>query len=58
MQMLKKRKDILSDAMALEGLDFDPEAAGAGNDVGELEPLTWYKQDDSPAPNKKLKTGD
>ena len=56
MQLLKKRKDILSDAMALEGLDFDPEAAGNATELGDLEPLTWYEAEGKETPNKRLKT--
>ena len=57
MQLLKKRKDTLSDAMALEGLDFDPEAVASGVESGDLEPLTWFQPDDQ-SPNKKLKASD
>lgn len=44
---VKKRKLLLSDAMELEGLDFE----GEGEDEGEgeeeiLEPLSWFKEDD------------
>ena len=57
MQLLKKRKDILSDAMALEGLDFDPEATGGASELGDLEPLTWYEPEVD-NPKKKVKTED
>lgn len=43
LETLKERKQLLSDAMDLEGLDFDEDSANA-NDGAEaaLEPLTWY----------------
>jgi hypothetical protein len=43
LETLKDRKQLLSDAMDLEGLDFEE---GSANETGgveaALEPLTWY----------------
>mmetsp|Transcript_2541 Transcript_2541/g.7454 ORF Transcript_2541/g.7454 Transcript_2541/m.7454 type:complete len:466 (-) Transcript_2541:72-1469(-) len=53
-EKLKKRRDLLQDAMELEGLDVleEEEAKGGnmdadlgGNAIGELPPLTWYEKE-------------
>lgn len=47
---LKKRKQILMDAMELEGLDVDEEDKGQASEVvveEELPPFTWYKEEDA-----------
>jgi hypothetical protein len=60
-KMLKRRKELLSDAMALEGLDFESsDAVDNGKELDDLDPLTWYKPNDDVAngSNKRLKTED
>jgi hypothetical protein len=62
-EMLKRRKDLLSDAMALEGLDFESsDAVDNGRELDDLDPLTWYdKPNDENVENrnnKRLKTED
>lgn len=57
---LLKRKQILSDAMELEGLDVmgDDKKAASQESEAELPPLTWYKPtDDVEMPeSKRLRT--
>jgi hypothetical protein len=41
---LQRRKDLLSDAMELEGLDIEEGDKAEGEDIiKSLAPLTWYK---------------
>ena len=43
LQILEDRKQLLSDAMDLEGLDFEEDNANeTDNAEATLEPLTWY----------------
>jgi len=55
-QKVEKRKELLSDALELEGLDTSEIATGNSNskkhDHEDLPPLTWYEPDES---NKKPK---
>jgi hypothetical protein len=45
---LKKRKQILMDAMELEGLDVEEDNGQASETIEEeLPPLTWYKEEDA-----------
>jgi hypothetical protein len=53
---LKKRKQILMDAMELEGLDVDEEDKGQASEVvveEELPPFTWYKEEDAMAAKRQ-----
>lgn len=54
---LQERKQLLSDAMDLEGLDF-VEAHGSKKDENNkaeaLEPLTWYTPDEPDAKRAKI----
>ena len=57
-KMLQKRKELLSDAMDLEGLDFEEEPSqgiNATNDDKSPEVFSWYKGPDEPAA-KRSKT--
>jgi hypothetical protein len=53
---LKKRKQILMDAMELEGLDVDEEDKGQASEAvveEELPPFTWYKEEDATAAKRQ-----
>jgi hypothetical protein len=53
---LKKRKQILMDAMELEGLDVDEEDKGQASEAvveEELPPFTWYKEEDAMAAKRQ-----
>ena len=56
---LKRRAEILSDAMELEGLDIAEEEskAKAAKDIEdeELPPLSWYKPEEESSPKKRQK---
>jgi replicative superfamily II helicase len=44
LEKIKERKQLLADAMDLEGLDFEEDGANAADGAEiALEPLTWYK---------------
>jgi hypothetical protein len=54
---LKERKQLLSDAMDVEGLDFetgDSEETGKSKQAAALEPLTWYIPDEPDSKRTKL----
>jgi hypothetical protein len=53
---LKERKQILMDAMELEGLDVDEEDKGQTAEVvveEDLAPFTWYKEEDAMAAKRQ-----
>ena len=52
---LKERKNILTDAMALEGLDFEADTNDTGSELVDLAPLEWFKPGDTDS-NKRQKT--
>jgi hypothetical protein len=52
---LKERKNILTDAMALEGLDFEADTSDNRNELVDLAPLEWFKPGDTDS-NKRQKT--
>jgi hypothetical protein len=52
---LKERKNILTDAMALEGLDFEADSSDKGSELVDLAPLEWFKPGDTNS-NKRQKT--
>ena len=57
---LKRRAQILTDAMELEGLDITQEESTAAKAVKnteeeELPPLAWYKPEEKSSPNKRPK---
>jgi len=62
-QEVKKRKNALLDAMALEGMDFGEEPKidqkkkkkQSTAEEAELPPLTWYKKDDATTEEPKTK---
>jgi hypothetical protein len=62
LEQLKKRKDTLVDAMALEGLDVeeDEEAKKLAREEEEFLPLSWFPGEDNEAEkqpaDKRLKT--
>jgi len=53
---LKERKQLLSDAMDLEGLDYESHDSKEAekNKAAALEPLAWYKPDEPDAKRAKL----
>lgn len=55
LEKLKERKQILSDAMDLEGLDFESESKKRSVDSEvPLEPLTWYKPGEPDAKRSRV----
>jgi len=53
---LQRRKDLLSDAMELEGLDIEEGDKAEGEDIiKSLAPLTWYKSNDVEPEAKRAK---
>jgi hypothetical protein len=55
---LKERKQLLSDAMDLEGLDFEAEESKEEKKqqaaAAALAPLTWYKPNEPDSKRAKL----
>jgi hypothetical protein len=49
-KQLKRRKDLISELLALEGVDLEADAApAAGSDLKDLEPLSWYDAPEKPS---------
>jgi hypothetical protein len=51
---LKERKNILTDAMALEGLDFEADTSDKGSELVDLAPLEWFKAGDTGNKRQKI----
>lgn len=52
-EKLKKRKQILTDGLELEGLDAEVDNTDVSADLSDLQELSWYEQEEGP--NKKAR---
>lgn len=52
-EKLKKRKQVLTDALELEGLDAEIDNTDVAAGLSQLQELSWYEKEDGP--NKKAR---